>query len=86
MHAVSPRWNAKIEQKLFDSEAYFRVACPKNESEVRIAVSLESMIIDIGGGIDDNTACTRIEGCRRGEPIGWNFRKQSNGFARRRGR
>ena len=45
MHAVSVRRNAKIEQKLFDSEAYFRIAHPKTVP--KFDVSLESMIIDI---------------------------------------
>ena len=45
MHAVSVRRNAKIEQKLFDSEAYFRIAHPKTVP--KFDVSLESMIIDV---------------------------------------
>lgn len=87
MHAVSARRNAKIEQKLLDSEAYFRVAHPKTGAR-----SSNRRVVRIDdhrriGGIDDNPACMRIERqSRRGEPIGRNFRKQLNGFVRRRDR
>lgn len=41
---------SKIEQKSFDSEAYFRVVHPKTDPVVRIDVSLEWMITDVSAG------------------------------------
>lgn len=48
---------SKIEQKSFDSEAYFRIAHLKTEPEVRIDVSLESMITDVSGPTTIRRVC-----------------------------